>query len=99
MPKYKKIPIDVSVHVCYLHKGEDIKHLISKYPEYSKTFLDRHSKLPIGVYQNNKDGRYQNKGRTRLLSDRHNRKIIHCLDELRDTVGNFTSTDNQKIVV
>ena len=79
MPKYKKIPIDVSVHVCYLHKGEDIKHLISKYPEYSKTFLDRHSKLPIGVYQN--------KGRTRLLSDRHNRKIIHCLDDLKDTVG------------
>ena len=96
MPKYKKIPIDVSIYVRYLHqdKGEDLKDLILRYSEYSKTSFHRHSKLPIGV--NQKDGRYQNKGRKRLLSDRGNRKIIQCSHELRDTVGNFTSTDIQK---
>ena len=87
MPKYKKIPMDVSIHVRYLHqdKGDDLKDLILRYQEYSKTSLHRHSKLPNGVYQ--KDGRHQSKGRKRLLSDRDNRKIIHCLHELRDTVG------------
>ena len=96
MPNYKKIPMDVSIHILYLHqdKGEGLKDHILRYPEYSKTSLHRHSKLPIGV--NQKDGRHQNKGRKRLLSDRDNRKIIHCLHELRDTVGNFTSTDTQK---
>ena len=96
MPKYKKIPMDVSIHICYLHqdKGEDLKDIILRYPEYSKNSLHRHSKLPIGV--NQKDGRHQNKGRKRVLSDRENRKIINCLHELRDTVGNFASTDIQK---
>ena len=51
MPKYKKIPMDVSIHVRYLHqdKGEGLKDLILKYPENSKTSLHRHSKLTIGV--------------------------------------------------
>ena len=74
MPKYKKIPIDVSVH-HYLHqdKGEDLKDLMLRYPEYSKTSLQRHSKLLIGV--NKKDGGHLSKGRKRLLSDRDDRKI------------------------
>ena len=93
MPKYKKIPMDVSIQVRYLHqdKGEGLKDLILRYPEYSETSLHRHSKLPIGVKQ--KDGRHQNKGRKRLPSDRDNRKIVHCLHELRNTARNFTSTD------
>ena len=51
MPKCKKIPMDVSIHVRYLHqdKGEGLKDLILKYPENSKTSLHRHSKLTIGV--------------------------------------------------
>ena len=51
MPKYKKIPMDVSIYVRYLHqdKGEGLKDLILKYPENSKTSLHRHSKLTIGV--------------------------------------------------
>ena len=51
MPKYKKIPMDVSIHVRYLHqdKGKGLKDLILKYPENSKTSLHRHSKLTIGV--------------------------------------------------
>ena len=84
MRKYKKIRMDVSIYVRYLHqdKGEDLKDLILRYPEYSKTSLHSHSKLPIGV--NEKDGSHQNKGRKRLLSDRDNHKIIHFLRELGD---------------
>ena len=43
MPKYKKIPMDVSIHVCYPHQdhGEDLEDLILRYPEYSKTSFHR----------------------------------------------------------
>ena len=43
MSKYKKIPMDVSIHVCYPHQdhGEDLEDLILRYPEYSKTSFNR----------------------------------------------------------
>ena len=96
MTKYKKIPTEVSIHIRYLHqdKGESLKDLIVRYPEYSQTSLHRHSKKPIG--QTFKDLRNENKGRPRLLTDRDNRKIVQSVKELRDTLGNFTSTDLQK---
>lgn len=96
MTKYNKIPVEVSVHLRYLHqdKGERLEDLMKRYPEYPRTSIYRHSKLPIKTKLI--DRRHCNKGRPRLLNDRDNRKILHCLHELRDSVGNFTSTDIQK---
>ena len=61
-----------------------------------KTFFDRYFRLPIGLYK--KDGKHQKKGRQRLLSDRDNRKIMRCLHELKDTVGNFACTNIKKTI-
>ena len=48
--KYTKIPIDVSVHIRYLHQdlGLNLTELCQRYPQYPKTSIYRHSKLKIG---------------------------------------------------
>ena len=61
MTKYKKIPMEVSIHIRYLHqdKGESLKDLMLRYIEYSQTSLHRHSKKLIG--QTPKDLRHKKK--------------------------------------
>ena len=94
--KYKKIPIDVSVHLRYLQqdKGETLPELVKRYPEYSRTTIFRHSRLRIG--DNKIDKRHENKGRPSKLSERDKRKLVSSLTNLRQTIGNFASTDIQR---
>ena len=94
--KYKKIPLQVSVHLRYLHqdKGERLCELIKRYPQYSKSSIHRHSILPVGDVK--KDLRHVNKGRPLKLSARDNRNIISTLNKLRETVGDFSSMDIQR---
>ena len=96
MSKYKKIPLQVSIQLRYLHqdKCETLSQCIQRYPEYSKTSIHRHSKLPITDI--NTDKRQKNKGRSQKLDERDSRKIINSLHELRETVGNFSSTNIQR---
>ena len=96
MSKYKKIPIETSIHLRYLHqdKGETLEQLLRRYPQYSRTSIFRHSKRKIG--DDFKDRRHENKGRKPLLDERDSRKIVKSLHKLRETHGNFYSTDIQK---
>ena len=94
--KYKKIPSNVSFHLRYLHQDMKLTlaELMRIYPQYSKTSIFRHSKLPFGELK--PDGRQNNKGRTVKLTDRDNRKLVCSLLKLRENYGNFTSTDVQR---
>ena len=94
--KYNKIPLEVSIHLCYLHQdgGLSLKQLQQRYPQFSKTSVHTHSKLPVN--KANKDGRHSNKGRPHKLSERDNRKLVSSLLKLRETIGDIHSTDIQK---
>ena len=94
---YKKIPLAVSLHLRYLHQdgGCKLPELLKRYPEYSRTTIYRHSRLPIQVL--NEDKRHLNKGRPCKLTDRDNRKIVSTLLKLREDVGAFSSTDIQRV--
>ena len=91
--KYTKLPLDVSIHLRYLHqdKGVPLKDLLKRYPQYSKTNIYRHSKKKIG--ENSVDNRKQNKGRPRKLTERDDRQIIQTLVKRREEVGDLFSTD------
>ena len=93
--KYKKMPLEVSLHLRYLHqdKGETITALHKRYPDYPMTSIHRHAKKPI---QNTSvDGRLKNKkaGRKKKLNKRDVRKFERSLKRLRKNVGNFYSAD------
>ena len=82
--KYKKIPFDVSMHLRYLHqdKGETLPQLMQRYPQYSRTTIYNHSRLPIG--ENIVDRRHSNKGRPAKLTPRDVRKLSSSLKKLRE---------------
>lgn len=48
--RYKKLPIEVWIHVRYLHqdKGEKIVDICKRYSHLPKTSIFRHCKLPLG---------------------------------------------------
>ena len=94
--KYSKVPLDVSVHLRYLHQDLKLplKELQKRYPSYSKTSLHRHSKKPIGVLT--VDGRHANKGRPQKLSERDVRHLESSLLKLLEDVGDLFSTDVQR---
>lgn len=94
--KYQKIPDKVSIHLRYLSqdKGLILPELVKRYPNYSRTSIYRHSRLPIE--EDKVDSRHSNKGRPRKLSERDVRKLISSLHKLRKTYGNFASTDIQR---
>ena len=96
--KYKKIPFDVSMHLRYLHqdKGETLPQLMQRYPQYSRTTIYSHSRLPIG--ENIVDRRHSNKGRPAKLTPQDVRKLSSSLKKLRENFGNFTSKDVQRDV-
>ena len=94
--KYSKVPLDVSVHLRYLHQDAKLplKELQKRYPKISKTSIHRHSKKPIGTV--NVDGRHTNKGRPQKLSERDVRHLESSLIKLREEVGDLFSTDVQR---
>ena len=91
--KYSKIPLDVSIHLRYLHqdKGVPLKDLRKRYPKFSKTSIHRHSQKKIG--ENVIDKRKQNRGRPRKLSERDERHLEQTLVKRREEVGDLFSTD------
>ncbi len=91
---YKKIPLDVSIHLKYLYqdKGLCVKELVKRYPAYARTSISRHAKKPIGNAK--ADGRVGNKnaGRKPKLSERDVRRLEQSLHKLRDEIGPVHST-------
>ena len=89
----KKMPLEVSVHLRYLHQDKGIKvcELVKKkeFSQYSKSNIYIHAKLP--VHNIITDQRSKNKGRPRLLSDRDNRKLIRAVGTLRNNEGSFSA--------
>ena len=96
--KYKKIPLDVSIYLRYLHQhgGLKGKKLCEKFPQYSPRSIHRHAALPVGA--DTRDRRKGNKGRPRKLSDRDKRHIESAIQRLRHTEqGVFTSIHIQEL--
>ena len=48
--KYKKLPLEVSIHLKYLHQdlGFSLAQIYKRYQSYAKTSIFRHMKLPTG---------------------------------------------------
>ena len=95
--KYKKIPLDVSVYLRYLHQhgGLKGKKLCEKFPQYSARSIHRHAALPVGA--DTRDKRKENKGRPRKLTEREKRHVESAIQRLRHTEqGVFTSVHIQE---
>ena len=85
--KYKQILLDVSIHLRYLRQDlhMQLPELCDKYPQYPRTSIWRHSKMPIG--EQKVDKRKESKGRPRKLTERDERKLTTSLSKLRESVG------------
>ena len=83
----KKMDPDVSVHLRYLFqdKGMKCSEICKYYPEYPRSTIRHHMKLPIKKKRGDK--RKLNKGRPRLLTTRDKRNILSTLYKLRKTIG------------
>ena len=94
--KYKKIPVEVSIHLRYLHQDLKLplKELQKRYPQYPITTLHNHCKKAIGA--SIVDKRCSNKGRPKVLSERDDRKLEASLIKLREDVGDLFSTDIER---
>ena len=86
----KKMPLEVPVRLRYLHqdKGVKICDLVKRFPNYSKSNIYIHAKLPDEAAKT--DGRKLNKGRPKVLTVRDERKIIRTMLMLRETLGSFS---------
>lgn len=91
MAKYKKVPVEVSLHLRYLHQdmGITCSELCKRYPAYASRSIYRHSKLPIGCKPFDK--RKHNAGRPRKLTFRDIRRIKMTFPRLREHAPSFTS--------
>ena len=81
--KYKKIPLNASIYLRYLHQHGKVSKadLVKKYPQYSRRSIYRHASLPVG--DPCEDKRKHNKGRPKALSQRDERNLISQLKQLR----------------
>ena len=92
--RYKKIPLDISIHLRYLHQdmgvgGVDLR---KRYPNFSKTSIYRHMTKKIG--DNIEDRRKGNKGRPKVITPRDVRNILRQVPLLRASMqGRFTLKD------
>lgn len=88
--KNSKMPLEVSVRLRYLHQDKGIKicELVKRFPNYSKSNIYIHAKLPDEVRK--VDSRKHNKGRPKIFSVRGERKIIRTLLMLRESLGSFS---------
>lgn len=94
--KYNKMPIEVSIHLRYLHQDQGIagKELVKRYPQYAQRSVYHNMKLPIG--ERAEDKRKANPGRPRKLTQRDERQLVTQITKLRDTTGVFNSTHIQR---
>eukprot|EP00794_Sanderia_malayensis_P001901 gene1901-2159_t len=74
--------------------GETLPHLMKRYPQYARTTIYNHSRLPIGDMK--VDKRHLAKGRPAKLNARDVRKLSNSLKKLRESYGNFTSKDVER---
>lgn len=91
---YKPIPLDVSVHLRYLHQdlGLTGAALSRRYPNYSRASIFRHINKRVG--DDTEDKRKQNRGRPPVLSARDKRRVINQVPILRKGKGGkFTIKD------
>ena len=90
---YKKVPINISIHLRYLHQDQKVplKDLQKRYPNIPKATIYRHCKKNIAEVTT--DHRHQNKGRPRKMSARDVRHVESTLVKLREEVGDLYSTD------
>ena len=90
----KKMPLEVSVRLRYLHrdKGLKISSLVRRreFQGYSKSSIYYHAKLPINTIK--PDQRAQNNGRPRRLTERDERNLVRALKTLRKTEGSFSAS-------
>ena len=86
----KKMPLEVSVRLRYLHQDQRIKvsEPVKRYAKYSKFDIYIHAKLPDEARKI--DCRTFNKGRPKLLTIRDERKKIRTLLLLRETLCSFS---------
>ena len=97
MKEYKRIPIDVSIYLRYLHQhgGLKGKALYNKFPQFSPRSIHRHAAKRIG--EDAADKRKFNKGRPRKLTARDKRHIEAAIHHLRRIEqGVFTSRHVQE---
>ena len=81
---YKPIPLEVSLHLRYLFQdgGKTGKQLVKRYPQYSRSSIYRHMRLPIGECLTDK--RHSNCGAPKKLSLRDERNILRQITVLRE---------------
>ena len=86
----KKMSLEVSVRLGYLHqdKGVKICDLVKRFPNYLKSNIYIHAKLPDEAAKI--AGRKLKKGRPNVLTVRDERKIIRAMLMLRETLGSFS---------
>lgn len=91
--KNKKIPLEVSVRLRYLHQDKGIKicELVKRkeFCAYSKSNVYVHAKKQI--HDVKEDKRKENRGRPKLITERDERNIIRCIDTLRQQEGSFST--------
>lgn len=97
--RYDPIPLQLSLVLRYLHqqKGETLRNLQNMYPQYARTTLYRHMKVPQAeVFKEKLAVTKGKRGRPRKITSRGMRKIITSVTKPRKTVGDFSSTDIQR---
>ena len=94
--KYRKMSMEISVHLRYLHQDLKLplKEIMQRYPTLSKTTIHRHCRKTIGSPTT--DGRSNNKGRPKKVSERDARRLESSLLKLREELGDIFSTDIQR---
>ncbi len=94
--KYKKMPMEVSIVLRYLHQDRHIagKELVNRSPEYPARTIYLHMKLPIGACA--VDKRHKNPGRPRKLKSRDERRLVNEINKLREMSGIFNSNHIQE---
>ena len=101
---YQPMPPEVSLLVRYLHQehGETLNRLLNLYPQYARSTMYRHMKKPMAAMEGVRNKNYfkirpgGSGGRPRKGTDRDLRKIVSTLLKLRESEGNFASTDIQR---
>ena len=92
MKSNRKMPLEVSVQLRYLHqdKGLKICELLKRkeFVCYSKSNVYLHAKLNTI----RKDQRHKNKGLPHLLKERDNHRMIRAISTLQNTEGSFSGS-------
>ena len=88
--KQKKVPVEVSVHLRFLHQELDLigRELTRRYPEYSRVSIYSHAKKRIGTEHTDK--RHTNPGRPRKLTEHDRCSLLRNIPKLIKTAGSFT---------